>query len=207
MRTGQPGLIPLKDKERFMNFASPRLKILLLGCVGLCTFFFWYFDWAVWAITAAVIGAIGYFGGLTSRGAEADDSGQAVGSSPCVTAQPDSGPFESAMTKRWGRWAENDEVRGWQLEFESLWKGKKSVEFAYRDKGRGSFSAIHAEVTEVISPDFEGDEEIYFKGTTTAGEHRYFCLRYVKGRKVTDAESGDVGTLQKIFGLKRRIYR
>jgi hypothetical protein len=206
MRTGQPGLIPLNDKERFMNSATPPLKILLLACVGLSTLFLWYFDWAILAITAAVIGASGYFGGLSRGGAKTGDSVRQSDSAPRVTAEPDSGPFESAMTKLRGMWAETDEVRGWQLEFESLWTGKKRIEFAYRNRGSGSFSVIHAEVTEVISPDFEGDKEIYFKGITTAGEYRYFCLRYVKGRKVTDVESGDVGTLQKILGLKRRIY-
>jgi len=167
-----------------MNYAKPPLKVFLLGCVGLSTFFFWYFEWAVWAwiaVAAAAVRAFGYFGSLSSHEAKAVDSAR-------------------AHRKR------TEEVREWELEFETLWKGKKRIEFAYREMGCGSLSTIHAEVTEVIAPDFEGDDEIYFKGITTAGEQRYFCLCYVKGRKVTDAESGEVGTLRKILGVKRRIY-
>lgn len=191
-----------------MNPVKPRLKTLLLGGVGLSTPFLWYFDWVVWVwITAAVICTHRYFGWLLSPKISTGNTAKQADSASFVTAEHGSDPFQPVDVMPIGKWTENDEVRGWQLEFESLWKGKKVIEFTYRDMGRGSFSIIQAEVTEVIAPHFEKDEEIYFKGLTTTGEHRYFCVRYIKGHKVTDAETGDVGTLRKILGVKRRTYR
>lgn len=129
-----------------------------------------------------------------------------------VTSRPDyeddagsSSQDEARETYR--SWNEDREVKESQREFESLWKGQKRVEFEYRNMGRGSWFTVDATVTEVISPEFGDDEETYFKGAVSSEQPRYFCLRYVKGKKVKDPASGATGTLRKVLGVKRRVYK
>ena len=105
------------------------------------------------------------------------------------------------------KWTEDDDVRESQRDFDVLWTGQKMISFVYRNKGYGSPLEVTATVTKVISPEFGEDANTYFQGVPTGGVQRYFCLGYVKGRKVTDTSTGEVGTLRQILGVKRRVSR
>lgn len=105
------------------------------------------------------------------------------------------------------KWSEDDDVRESQRDFETLWKGSKAIAFVYRNKGYGKPIEITATVTTVISPEFGEDQNTYFHGCPVGGQPRYFCLGYVKGKKVTDVDTGENGTLRKILGVKRRVYK
>lgn len=112
-----------------------------------------------------------------------------------------------AELEKYRKWTEDDEVKESQREFDVLWTGKKTIAFVYRNKGHGSPLDVTATVTKVISPEFGEDANTYFQGVPTGGVQRYFCLGYVKGRKVTDTSTGEVGTLRQILGVKRRVSR
>jgi hypothetical protein len=195
-------------KERFMSSESPSFKtpvsvltILIAPCL-------WYFEWATWAwlvagLMYAVVGRSWLSEALKAYRAKQPEAG-ATG-----IGQPQNDFSDLSIAEMSSKWTEDDDVRATasQRGVEDLWRGRKEVEFIYRNMGKGSFLSFKVMITEVIAPEFADDEETYFKGLTANGEQRYFCLRFVKGKKVTDTVSGEVGTLRKILGVKRRVYK
>ena len=114
----------------------------------------------------------------------------------------------SELQEEYRGWNEDREVAESQREFETLWMGAKEISFTYRDRGRGNPQEVTAVVTKVISPEFGEDSDTYFQGVPAGGVERYFCLGYLsKGRKVTDVATGETGTLRKVLGVKRRVYK
>lgn len=115
---------------------------------------------------------------------------------------------EEAFQEQYRDWNEDREVAESQLDFETLWEGRKEISFSYRERGWKQPQDVTAVVTRVISPAFGEDAQTYFQGVPTGGAQRYFCLGYLAGgRKVTDTLSGEIGTLRKILGVKRRVYK
>jgi len=186
----------------YPSFITPVLGLTILTAPCL-----WYFEWATWSwIVAGVLYGLICYGWLY----EAFDIYRAKQSRaiPAPTLQSQNDSDDLSVAEKDHKWTEDDFVRATisQRGVDILWKGNKEIEFIYRNLGRGSFLTFKVTATEMIAPDFAEDEDTYFKGSTAIGEQRYFCLRYIKGKKVTDVVSGEVGTLRKLLGVKRRVY-
>jgi hypothetical protein len=191
-----------------MSTKYPPFKTPFLGITILIASCLWYFEGAIWAwivsgFICAVVGCSWLSDALKIYRAKQPEAG-ATG-----IGQPQNDFSDLSIAEMSSKWTEDDDVRATasQRGVQDLWRGRKEVEFIYRNMGKGSFLSFKVMITEVIAPEFADDEQTYFKGLTANGEQRYFCLRFVKGKKVTDTVSGEVGTLRKILGVKRRMYK
>ncbi|UNG19278.1 WYL domain-containing protein [Stutzerimonas zhaodongensis] len=84
---------------------------------------------------------------------------------------------------------------------ETVWTGSKQIRFNYRNS-KGEYSDREVTVHKVVV----GDEDTYFVGLChMRNEPRTFRLDRVFPRnKVTDTATGEINTLRRVLGVKRR---
>ncbi len=87
------------------------------------------------------------------------------------------------------------------IQGETIWTGAKQIRFNYRN-AQGEYSDREVTVHKVVA----GEDDTYFVGLChMRNEPRTFRLDRVYPRnKVTDTATGEINTLRKILGVKRR---
>ncbi|TLX57862.1 hypothetical protein DN826_06405 [Stutzerimonas nosocomialis] len=179
-----------------MTAQYPSFKATLGGATILAVPFLWFFDWQTWAWICAGIFYTLIIAGWLSQALEVYRANKATPQSP----------FKSDfVTGR--RNAESCSVDDDEDDYgETIWTGSKRIRFAYRNAmSDGSDREVTVHKVEAGSGH---DDDIYFQGYChLRNEPRTFRLDRVKGRKVVDTGTGEIGTLRQVLGIKRRLSR
>ncbi|MHB0817688.1 WYL domain-containing protein [Stutzerimonas stutzeri] len=170
-----------------MSAEYPEFKAPMLGLAILAVPFLWYFDWAGWAwIVVGLVYALAISGWYAE--VRKIYLANKAGDSSLGTARDQANkPFEH-----------NDDE---YIQGETIWTGAKQIRFNYRNS-KGEYSDREVTVHKVVA----GDEDTYFVGLChMRNEPRTFRLDRVSPRnKVTDTATGEINTLRRVLGVKRR---
>lgn len=191
-----------------MSAAFPELKGQMIGLTVLAVPFLWFFDWAVWAWGLAAFFYVLVLCAWWAEVIKVHRTDQATERAVEQTDSEEGSAYdtETQLRAKSRQWTEDDEVRSCRQDLDVIWTGKKMVTFTYRDRGWREPVEVNATATEVLCRPFGEDWDTYMKATPVGEAPRYYCLRYIKGRRLTDADSGKAGTLRQILSVKRRVY-
>lgn len=181
-----------------MTAQYPSFKATLGGATILAVPFLWFFDWQTWAWICAGIFYALIIAGWLSQALEVYRANKATPQSP----------FKSDFVTSRAAPSASEEL-GEDLEDfgEEIWQGNKRIRFAYRNAVSDGTDR-EVSVRKVMSAGSGHDDDIYFQGYChLRNEPRTFRLDRVKGRKVVDTATGEIGTLRQILGIKRRLSR
>lgn len=169
-----------------MKTGTPPLKDLMLGITVLAVPFLWFFDWAGWAWFVVgffyVVAVVGWFGETLKAYKAQRDAG-------LLPDHEEAGDFVD----------DDDDLLA---DGKVVWKGSKTIRFAYGDF-KGGKSDREVTVHQVVALGATVGQT-YFRGHChLRDEPRTFRADRIKGRKVIDTETGEIATFLKTFGLRK----
>lgn len=181
-----------------MSKDFPEFKAPMVGITALAVPFLWYFGWAPWAWGVVVVVYLVVIGQWLSEALKIHREKQGAAAGPFKS---DFVRDRSASAAHAGAFEHNDAA---YVQGETIWTGAKQIRFNYRNS-EGEYSDREVTVNKVVA----SADDLYFVGLChLRNEPRTFRLDRVYPRnKVTDTATGEINTLRKILGVKRRASR
>jgi hypothetical protein len=170
----------------------------MIGLTAVAVPFLWYFGWAGWAWLVVAIACVLVIGQWLSEALKIHRENQAVPAGPFKSDFVRDRPAASSQSSAFKH---NDDE---YIQGETIWTGSKQIRFNYRNT-QGEHSDREVTVHKVVA----NADDLYFVGLChLRNEPRTFRLDRVHPRgKVTDTATGEINTLRKILGVKRRVSR
>ncbi len=181
-----------------MSKDYPDFKAPIVGITALAIAFLWYFGWAPWAWVVVIVAYLVVIGQWLSEALKIYRAQQGDAAGPFKS---DFVRDRSASPDQSGAFEHNDAE---YIQGKTIWTGAKQIRFNYRNS-QGEYSDREVTVHKVVA----SADDTYFVGFChMRNEPRTFRLDRVYPRnKVTDTATGEINTLRKILGVKRRASR